>query len=643
MALVKMKRLSLLALKKDRDRLLEEMQRLGCVQVMEKDADLESFSAGEAATAEQLQLEIDRIEGALTLLKGYDTEPRPMFGVLPQVKEDEAADVLAQSHELFDLISTIEKGEARLLELRGSKARARAALDVLSPWEGLEFAPQQIDSLKTVAVMIGRIPAQALDNARQRLSVLAVPGVLEVVSATGGHVLMFAVLHLSCATEGREILEELGFAEENFAEWRHLTPKDAIEKLNGQLGTLEEERVSIERFRMEAAGQIRCLKVLRDTLSVRRDRLSAARRCGATESVFLLEGWVPAANAPQVVKQLSKLSPDCVTALADPGEGDSPPVLLKNNKLTTPFETVVEGYSLPSYEGIDPTAVMAPFFACLFGMMVSDAGYGLIMTIALFLFIRLKKIPAKNARTLHLLLMGGILTVVWGFVYNSFFGFSPLPRRLWLLDSVNDPLVVMGVCIGFGALHLFAGLLTGAVMNIRRGDPLTALSDQLSWLLLVVGLGLLAVPALSGVGKVLAWGGAGLILVLTGRPNRNPLKRLMSGLGALYGLSGWVGDLLSYIRLFGMGLATGVIAMVFNRLIAMVWDSGLIGKLIGAILFVACHAFNLAINVLGAYVHACRLQYIEFFGKFYEEGGKAFRPLAARTKYVSIADGRGQV
>jgi len=279
---------------------------------------------------------------------------------------------------------------------------------------------------------------------------------------------------------------------------------------------------------------------------------------------------------------------------------------------------------------------MMPFFACFFGMMVSDAGYGIMMALLVPLLIKLMK-PSKQGRKLFWVIgIGGIFTVFWGALYNTWFGFGPWPS---LFDPVNNSLPVMMLCIALGALHLFTGLGLAAYLNIRRGQYLDMVYDKLSWFALVIGLGLLFLPQTAELGKWMAIGGAVIVLLTAGRANgKNPVKRLISGLGALYNVSGWLSDLLSYMRLFGMGLATGVIGMVINLLVGMVMESGIIGIIIGIPLFLGGHLFNAAINILGAYVHASRLQYIEFFGKFFEDGGTAFTPLNYSPRYVRVQD-----
>jgi V/A-type H+-transporting ATPase subunit I len=393
---------------------------------------------------------------------------------------------------------------------------------------------------------------------------------------------------------------------------------------------------SLEEEIAALAKELDNIKILYDVLYAQLERLRASERFAATQSTFLMKAWVPEPLAKKVEEKILQVSPGCCMEFSDPTEGDDPPTLLHNRHSVEPFESVVAGFSLPSPFGIDPTFIMAPFFANFFGMMVSDAGYGVMMVLIIPLLLKLAK-PSPGARKmLWILAMGGIMTVFWGAMFNSWFGFSPL---YLFFDPMNNALPVMALCVGVGALHLFAGLGMGFYLNVRRGSLKDALFSQGSWFALITGLGLLVLPATATVGKFLAAAGAVTILLTAGRgKSKNPLKRLLSGLGALYGVTGWISDLLSYMRLFGMGLATGVIGMVINQLVGMVFKAGPIGMVLGAGLFVGGHMFNAGINILGAYVHSCRLQYIEFFGKFYEEGGKPFSPLGETTRYVRISD-----
>jgi V/A-type H+-transporting ATPase subunit I len=208
--------------------------------------------------------------------------------------------------------------------------------------------------------------------------------------------------------------------------------------------------------------------------------------------------------------------------------------------------------------------------------------------------------------------------------------------RPMLLNPLEEPLNMIAVCLGFGAVHLFFGLGVAAYMNFKRGKPLAVVMDQLSWFVLVVGLALLLLPQFASLGMVMAILGALTVLLFAGRDKENFIKRLVSGFGALYGVTSWLSDLLSYMRLFGMGLATGVIGMVINMLVGLMMGKNIVFTLFGVVILVGGHIFNAAINIMGAYIHSCRLQYIEFFGKFYEDGGRPFNPLKQNPRYYTI-------
>lgn len=639
MAIVEMKRLTLLAPKADREKLLRTLQRLGCVQV--ESAQEEPAAGTDEAELTRTQELLQRLSWALRKLSKYDDAGKPMFGAYPEIPHEEAERALADQARYVGLVERLEGFERRQGELRGIEARSQAALQQYTPWRAMDEAPARaLAPTARVLYAAGTIQARNLQKLEETFLQLEYAA-LSVVGPSREKLCVVAAMHRQVEKEAMAALEEAGFAGESFAALGDQTPAQYVQGLHTQLEEVARERAQIDADTAAMAGDIRGLKILYEATAQRLERQKAAQRFAVTETTFLLRGWVPAPAAEPTAERIRKISPACAMEFTDPTDEDAPPIQLSNNRFASPFESVVEGYSLPDYRGIDPTAVMAPFYACLFGMMVSDAGYGLIMALLIPVFMKVKKIKFENAKMLYLLTYGGIATVIWGLVYNTVFGFNPLPDSLWLLDSVNNSLPVMAVCLAVGALHLFTGLGMAAYMNFKRGDPLAALADQIAWFTLLCGAGLLLLPQTKQVGTVMVAVSVVIILLFTKRGERNPFKRIFGGLGALYGVTSWVSDLLSYMRLFGMGLATGVIGMVFNQLIGMIWGAGIVGKVIGAVLFVFCHGFNLGINVLGAYVHSCRLQYIEFFGKFYEDGGRPFSPLTSKPKYVSIEPERG--
>ena len=322
-----------------------------------------------------------------------------------------------------------------------------------------------------------------------------------------------------------------------------------------------------------------------------------------------------------------------------------------------PFEAVTNLYSRPDPSGIDGTPYMTPFYILLFGMMLSDTGYGLLLLIGGYLFLKLKKPGGMMGSFAKVITWGGLSTVIWGFLTGTFFGldfdviFGTTDVFPILVDPMSDPIMMLILCFGLGVLHILFGVSLKIKMSFDAGDWQTAVFDNLSWILIIIGLimfaGASAVqglpPVVSKIGLVLAVIGAVMILLFKGRAKKNVFSRTVSGLGELYQVTSYLSDILSYARLFALGIATGVIASVFNQLCGMLMGSPniilkILGTLIACVLLVGLHLFNLAINTLGAFVHCARLQYVEFYGKFYEAGGRTFQPLGYTAKHVRLTD-----
>jgi len=631
MAIAEMKRIGLLMMRRDHDQLLKLTQRMGCVQVTETDLPEELRPRRDAARAAELETEMGRYQWAIRKLTKYDPVKSSMFRPLPEATMDELEQ--ADHKTALKAIQAVEDLERRAGELRGQETRLRATLEQLNPWLTLDIPSQINHSTRTVAVFTGTAKAQGLEELGAAWA--KEPVVIKTLAPSKDSLYFWAAVHKTKAERFLQALQHIGYQPVALPEGSG-TPGDQRDALDRSLAELTEKHGALEEELRKAALDLPVLRLGYEALKAETDREAAQISMVHTASTSYLQGWVPAEVAPDVEAAIKARFPDTVVGLSDPKEGEEPPVLLQNNRAVAPFDSIITGFSMPHPNSLDPTGVMMPFFACFFGMMVSDAGYGIMMALLVPLLIKMMK-PSKQGRKLFWVIgIGGIFTVFWGALYNTWFGFGPWPS---LFDPVNNSLPVMMLCIALGALHLFTGLGLAAYLNIRRGQYLDMVYDQLSWFALVIGLGLLFLPQTAELGKWMAIGGAVIVLLTAGRANgKNPVKRLISGLGALYNVSGWLSDLLSYMRLFGMGLATGVIGMVINLLVGMVMESGIIGIIIGIPLFLGGHLFNAAINILGAYVHASRLQYIEFFGKFFEDGGTAFTPLNYSPRYVRVQD-----
>ncbi len=642
MAIVEMKRLTLLGLHRDKARVFRELQRLGCVEIAEQSGEaFAAYTAHADAAAKRLETVsglLPRVEWLISQLNRYHPMKNPFMGARPEADPAAVQAIEADEAGMTALIDQAEALERRLGDSRGRISRLQAQMEQYASWAGLDIPAEELHSLRHVAQLIGTVGKRALEGLERAWADL--PVAVETVGEQREQANVWIACHLSCRDR---VLADLRAADwtpvtlpcekGTVADWLKAQQDAVRAELRGQLALQDEWRALAER--------LPDVRVWYDLLQVERDGLAAQGRTLDTASAFLAEGWVPADAAQAVTERLEKIAPACQIEITDPPEGVEPPVLLQNGRAAAPFEAIVSGYALPRYGTVDPTAAMAPFYAFLFGMMLSDAGYGLVMALAIPLLIRVKHPAKENQKMLWVIFWSSLATVVCGAIYNTWFGAQLLP--VTLLDPIGNPMPVMIFCLAVGLLHLYAGLGVGAYANIRKGKVLDAVFDQFSWILAVSGVimllaGDMIAPGVAEAGKWLAIAGVAIIVLFAGREKKNPFSRLLGGLGALYGATSWISDIFSYMRLFGMGLATGVIGMVINMLIGMMMEAGPLGIVFGVVIAVFAHLFNLGINALGAYVHSCRLQYIEFFGKFYEEGGVPFRPLKAITRYVNLPE-----
>lgn len=631
MAIVDMKRIGVLLMRRDHERLLHLAQRFECIQFtpMDKPDELliRSGTDDNMATEETLS----RIRWAISKLTRFDKVKQSMFTPLPEV---ERTSLQQQEHrQTMETVREAERLERTAGDLRGQITRQQVLAEQLKPWLELDIPTDQLTGTKNTRMFTGHIKSR--DYEQLTADWAGRPVRIQSLGSVRENIYFVSWAHRSVADEFLTVLRGLSF-EQAAPPLSDATPKVQLERLEIEVQELNRQIKQADEDLSALGEQLPQLRLSFESLSGLKSRQDAQDLMAHTASTSYMEGWVPSGVALPLEAAIKSEIPSAQVLISEPLTGEEPPVLLKNNGVIAPYEAVVSGFALPDYHSIDPTKVMMPFFACFFGMMVSDAGYGLVMALLIPILVKIMK-PSIGARKIFwIIASGGLATIVWGALYNTWFGFSPWPS---VFDPVNNSLPVIGVSLGIGALHLFAGLSIGAYVNFRDGKPWSALFDQFSWMMLVIGAGLLVLPQTAVFGKWLALAGAVIIVLTAGREKtKNPFKRLISGFGALYGVTGWISDLLSYIRLFGMGLATGVIGMVINQLVGMVMSSGFIGIILGSVLFVGAHLFNAAINILGAYVHACRLQYIEFFGKFYQEGGKPFKPLRLSPRYVRVKD-----
>ena len=429
--------------------------------------------------------------------------------------------------------------------------------------------------------------------------------------------------------------------------------RDRILGCRQEIGKMQGRREELERTE--------------DYFRVRAQKYRVLGELWQSRTVFFLEGYVPEGAAEKVKARILERFAAQVE-IRDPEAGEQAPVLLKNGRIAESVQGVLESFGLPRRGETDPTAVMWLFYVFFFGMMLADAAYGFLVAASCgILLLRFRGMPEAWRRSVKLFFWCGISTLIWGVLFGSYFGDAldvaaeafwgvRLPEGESLLPAVwfapiQDPMKMLLYAMLFGLIHLLTGLAIRGLRYLREKRYGDFFCQVVLWYVLLAGLLLLLLPgeifrsvtgirldfplALTAAGKILAAAGALGILLFAGRRAKNPAVRLALGAYELYGVTGWLGDVLSYSRLLALGLATGVIASVINQMGVMLGPVGFF------VVFLAGHLLNLAINLLGAYVHTCRLQYVEFFGKFYEGGGRPFAPFAQETKYVEIKEEMG--
>jgi V/A-type H+-transporting ATPase subunit I len=632
MSIEKMKRIRLLGMRSDKDSLLRELMILGCVQVGEfvpSDPEAASMLNKAEVRVSDLRAQYSRMTTALAVLDKYAAVKSGMFAPKPEVPRDKLFDdeLLSKNLKSADELCALED---RIKRLHAEESSLRSEIISLSPWTGLDV-PLNAESTKHLFLTFGTLPRSVeLGEAEKALyEMFPETSLFAAGSDRDIHALLF-ISHAEVAEQAMALLRTWGFS---VVTWKNYqgTAAENISRLENTLrGVLKDIETCVDEIK-QVSGVRSELKLSIDRMSVKIMQAEAAEKLSSTDKVFALEGWLPAEDTKRVEELLGKYV--CAWEFMDPlpEEASLVPIKLRNNRLTEPLSMVSEMYSLPAYDGIDPNPLIMPFFTAFFGIMYADMAYGAILILAGALAKLLLKPKGTMKHMTGLLIMCGFTTVVFGFLFGSFFGDLleiTAGIKLWsLINPMSDPMTVLIASLVVGFFQILVGMGIKAYMLIRDGHPLDALFDVGSWWLLFAGI---AVGAL-GHGWYVAIAGAAALILTQGRAKPTIMGKIIGGLASLYDITGYFGDVLSYSRLMALMLATGVISSVINTL------GNLVGNVVvSIIILIIGHSFNMGISIIGTYVHAARLQYLEYFGKFYMEGGRAFEPLRLNTKYVNI-------
>lgn len=669
MAVLQMQRISICALKKDRKPILEKLQSMGVIelsQLIEEDQDFHKLDTINARMS--FEKAAASTDGALEILDAYAPVKKSMLSSLEGkdlVEKAAYRQVLDRKEDLLKKVKEIHALDKERAEQTANILKLENQIESLKPWLALDV-PMDFAGTEKTAMLLGTMPGQT--KAEDVLSVLAdkapeVEGVeVQIISSEPDTVYMAVLCLKKEEAKAEEALRSAGFAKPSQV-WADIPVREK-ENLENKIQSIKTRIDEIEKAVKESASLREDLKILADYYRVRADKYEVLGQLPQSERTFVISGYIPRQNVKDVEGFLHTKY-DCAVDVEELKADEEMPVLLKNNPFSASVEGIVESYGLPHKGEIDPTTIMSFFYVFFFGMMLSDAAYGAIVAAACF--IVLKKFPRMGEsmkKSLKLFMYCGISTLVWGILFGGyfgnivdivsekFFGHAVTVPALWFVP-LNDPMKLLVYSMLFGVIHLFVGLGIKGYMCLRDGKVMDFFCDVVLWFMLLVGLILMLLPSdifasiaqtqivfpgpVNTLAKVLAIAGAVGIILMSGRSSKNPGIRIALGAYDLYNVTGWLSDALSYSRLLALGLATGVIASVINQMGSMMPNNifGIIGFVV---IFIIGHLLNLAINLLGAYVHTNRLQFVEFFGKFYEGGGKPFHPFRTNTKYTDLKE-----
>ena len=676
MAVLKMRRISITALKKDRKPILEKLQALGIMEMHQ----IEPEGFTRVDTREDRQVFDNNVrltEQALDVLEQYSPEKTSVLSSL-EGKElidkkdyDSTGDKSTVTLETGRYIISLSKD---ISEKKAICQRLAARQEQLAPWKLLGTPlTQEPQETASTSLLLGTVSADisqddiyaAIESANagsEDEETEALPCVLDILEEDSDAKYISVICMKDDTAAVEESLRNIGFTKP--AVETEIAPAEEIKKIGEEI---KKEEQDTERLASEIeglAGYREDIRRLGDYYRMRSGKYEVIADIPETEDAFIVSGYVDEKHV-EVIRKAIGDHYDCVIDVEDISDEEDVPTVLNNNGFSASMEGVVQSYGLPGIHEFDPTTIMSFFYVFFFGLMLSDAAYGLVMTIVCAVLLwKYKRMDEGMRKQLKLFMFCGISTTFWGVMFGGYFGdvitvvaktffdADVTVPALWFVP-LEDPMKLLIWCLAFGIVHLFVGLAIKGYEELRDGKTLDFFCDVVLWYVFLIGLLMMLIPsdifksisqidvsfppAVNMLAKVLAIGGALGLVLMSGRDHKNPLLRLALGLYDVYGVTSWLSDVLSYSRLLALGLATGVIASVVNQMGSMA-GGGVVGAILFIIVFLIGHAMNMAINILGAYVHTNRLQFVEFFGKFYDGGGRPIEPFTQDTKYVEVKE-----
>ncbi len=656
MAIAKMKKLHLIGMAYDRDKILNALHKTGAAEIKWQ-TDVADTAPIDVNT-EELSVRIAAVEAALTALVTEVENYEKDRGIKSSIEKDgfdvsysEFVGVKDRRDEAEEMIRKIAKLADRRNSLKGELAKAKRELEQAKLYAAV---PNAFSYYKDSAHTRTRIGTVATNTKLQVYEALAEEPLCVFEEFSAGESVALAVFyHKEAALTVDGILSSYGFADCPYRS--DLTGEENVKEKASALDELLAEISVLEQGMYELKDCIRLLKVYYDYLSFEAEKELSGEKMRKTESTLFLEAYVPEFAEEEVGAALDGVSSAMYLEFTEPTDEDEPPTLLQNNSVVECFEGITNTFAPPNYREFDPNLIMGLFYSIFMGFIIGDAGYGILMfLVGGYLWWKGLKRPTGMSRMAGAFAVGGIFAIVWGLLFNSLFGFAVFEKAvmpnaqtdMWMLAGISVPAVLI-ISMLIGVAHLTVGYVCKAVQEWRRGNPWDGVFDGIVWAVFSVGVAMAIVgfteeanlPFLQIVGAVTA-GGSLLLAVLTAGRHEKGFGKFTKGFGAAYGVINYASDILSYARLYGLMLSGAVIAGIIAGYASDFFASGnVLFMILAAVLLIVGNGFNLVMNLLGAYIHDARLQYVEFYGKFFEGEGVLFKPLGSERRYISVVKG----
>lgn len=649
MAIAKMKKLTLISFHDKKDQLLQSIQALQSFEVV--DLPSSDFVDEELSTTEieELDLTIKNLETNIAQVQAVLSFIQPhlpktsLVKKLTEKKQELSLEELEVEISKFspnELIQKLLNMETQLEELSAEKKRLNEVETFLANWKTLNYNPADVLNMQHITGSVGTIPQHVQNDYINKLNQSEFLYVREVYQNADEHgvSVLYDPRHEQVV---KDLLDESHF--HDLSDQFKDSPSQELKAVKQEFDKLKKNQKALISNLEAMVKEEWQLMLTEEYFEAKLQRERSKQLFINEKHLFIMDGWLEEALVPHIKTALKQTLPEenfsLIVEDVKESEFDDVPVVLRNNKFFAPFEGITSMYNLPKYNEMDPTPFLAPFYLVFFGMMAADIGYGLLLWLATFVglkYLQSDKGMRKNLMFFHLL---SYPTILWGIVYGSFFG-AEMP--FVLLSTTDDVITILIISVILGVVQILFGLGLNTYLRWKENEKFMAFSDGIGWIGVFVGLGLLLLgmitpgEALTTAGAIVAISSAVAIILATMLGNEN--KGLGVALGAynLYGVTGYVGDIVSYTRLMALGVSSGSIALAFNMIIGFLPGWGQFT--VGVVLFIVLHSVNIGLTMLSAYVHGARLIFVEFFGKFYKGGGKSLNPLKVSEKYIQLKD-----